>query len=82
MKAYKYGDYDMNRKPMVKIPPTEEKIKQGSQDLSPVTKPVASKDKYSDKIMPKNTGVSSAKLQEISKLPGRVGKDGEHSKLS
>lgn len=77
-------DYDKNRKPMVKVTPTEEKVKQGEQNLAPMTKPVTSKSKYSENIMPDNgvTDSSSSKLQKASKLPGRVGNGDAHKKLS
>jgi len=80
----KFSDYDMNRKPMVKVTPTEEKVKQGDQNLAPLTHPVASKPKYSEKVLIKNkvTGASSAKLQKAGRLPGRLGKGGAHKKLS
>ncbi len=82
---HSYHDkYDMNRKPVVDVPPTEEKIKQNPQNLAPMTNIVHSKSKYSDKIMPSNgvSKASSAKLQKVSRLPGRLGKGGAHKKLS
>ena len=79
-----HDEYDMNRKPMVKITPTEEKVKQGEQNLAPMTNVTPPKAKYSEKVMPKNkvTSATSAKLQKISRLPGRLGKGGAHKKLS
>ena len=80
----KFDNYEMNRKPMVKVTPTVKEFKQGDQDLSPLTKPVASKDAYGENVMPKNkvTSASSAKLQQAGRLPGRLGKGGAHKKLS
>jgi hypothetical protein len=77
-------DYPKNRKPMVKVAATEKGFKQGGQNLSPLTKPVASKTGYSEDVLIKNgvTNASSAKLQAASKLPGRIGQGGAHKKLS
>jgi len=79
-----FADYPKDRKPMVKVASTLKGLRQGGQNLSPLTKPVASKTKYSDNVLIKNsvTGASSAKLQEVSRLPGRLGKGGAHKKLS
>ena len=77
-------DYAKNRKPMVKVTATEVAFKQGSRNLSPLTKPVASKSAFGKNIMIDNgvTSSSSAKLQAAGRLPGRLGKGGAHKKLS
>jgi len=77
-------DYNKNEKPIVSAPATERPIKQGSQNLSPVTRPVASKAAFSEEVMPKNkvTSASSSKLQKAGRLPGRMGAGGSHKALS
>lgn len=69
---------------MVKVTATKVAFKQGSQNLSPLTKPVASKTAFGKNIMIDNgvTSSSSAKLQAAGKLPGRLGQGGAHKKLS
>jgi len=84
MKTAKFDNYDKNRKPMVKVTATGASIKQGDQNLSPLTKPVASKSGFSKKVLIKNkvTSATSAKLQAASRLIGRLGKGGAHKKLT
>ena len=75
-------NYPKNRKPMIKITSTKKGFKQGDQNLSPMMRPVASKSAFKNMHDNGVTNASSAKLQAIGRLPGRLGKGGAHKKLA
>jgi hypothetical protein len=79
-------NYEKNNKPMVAVPSEQtafgnQTFQQGDRNLAPITRKAPSLPAF-DLLKNKPGETGSAKLQQASKLPGRVSTGSAYSKLS